>query len=49
VPAPAGGGGGGCSCRIDAGSAPASDWGLVPAIGLPLLLWVARNRRRRLH
>lgn len=42
-----GGGGGGCSCRIDAGSEPAVDWGLVPALGLPLLLLVARNRRRQ--
>lgn len=41
-----GGGGGGCSCRIDGGSAPAGDGGLLPAIGLPLLLWVARRRRR---
>jgi len=42
-----GGGGGGCSCRIDGGSEPVGDWGFVPALGLPLLLWVARNRRRR--
>ena len=42
-----GGGGGGCSCRIDGGSAPAGDWSLVPAVGLPLALWAARRRRRR--
>jgi len=48
--APSGsGGGGGCSCRIDAGSEAASDWGMIPALGLPLLLWVARNRRRRMR
>jgi hypothetical protein len=40
------GGGGGCSCRIDAASDPGGDWGLGPALGLPLLLWVARKRRR---
>lgn len=42
-----GGGGGGCSCRIDGGSQPAGDWGLVSGLGVPLLLWVARHRRRR--
>jgi hypothetical protein len=47
-PPPSGGGGGGCSCRIDAGE-PVADWGLVPALGVPLLLWVARNRRRRVR
>lgn len=43
-----GGGGGGCSCRIDGASAPAGDWGLLPAVGLPLVLWGARRRRRTL-
>jgi len=42
-----GGGGGGGGCSIDGGSAPAGDWGLVPAVGLPVALWMARRRRRQ--
>lgn len=49
TPPPSGGGGGGCSCRIDAGSEPVTDWGLIPALGVPLLLWTARRRRRRVR
>jgi hypothetical protein len=46
---PSGGGGGGCSCRIDAGSESVADWGLIPGLGVPLLLWTARQRRRRVR
>jgi Tol biopolymer transport system component len=47
TPGPPSGSSGGCSCRIDGTQAP-NDWGMIPALGLPLLLWLARNRRRRI-
>ena len=38
------GGGGGCSCRIDPGTAQASDSVPLPALMLPVALWVWRKR-----
>lgn len=45
--ASSGGGGGGCSCGIDPGANVGPDPSALIALGLPLLLQVLRNRRRR--